>query len=301
MRDLYEEILKYYSLNESLSKEPSSPITVSSDDEAKKMDEHSLNTYRNTDLTTYHNKTKENYINGREYKLENGKKEWHDDNQYHPGANGVVHEVSWHTNRPKNTMNNTERKNSLHDAMHLHNHFIKHEAEVGDVIKNTPANDNIDKKTTGNQRSRIYSKMAGFGERNDDNVQYGIIKQHPDNHPDESKRGQKYSHPLEHHEIEQHKDNVKKINSDNTIRFYTDYDDEDYDNESPRHHTLLNGYRHTLTDINGGGRRTPKYKQTVYSHVSNIDDHKPEDIQRVHNAAISKYTKAGDELIKINR
>ena len=198
MRDLYEEIQDYYILNEALSKEPSSPIedAIYTHDDTKSV--------RNTNLTTYNSS-----------KINNTSR-----HPYHKEHNGTIHDVHWTSRKNSDLLNDIEKKNTLHDAMHLHNHFIKHGTKPGDIISNTPSR-NGDKSV--NRRERIYAKKAGFGSIDKDNPisnsQYGIIKQHPHNHPEEHLRGQNYLHPLEHHEISTHQNNIKskqKLLDDNT-------------------------------------------------------------------------------------
>jgi hypothetical protein len=149
MRDLYKEIEEYYILSEWLSKEPSSSIET--DDK---------NEQRSTKLTTYHHKS-----------------DFEEPKKYHKDYSGVTHEVSWINNKPKDSMDSKEQKSSLHDAFHLHNHFVSNNTEVGDVVKNKPLED---ESGNGNKRSRIYSKGAGFGDVNKTGEQHGIVKQYPE-------------------------------------------------------------------------------------------------------------------------
>lgn len=185
MRELYQEIQEFYLLGEGLSKEPSSEI------------EFSKSGNRQTKLTTYRHDSS----------IEVPSK-------YHKDYSGVNHTVAWKNIPDASAMSMKEKKTALHDAAHLHNHFIKHGTEVGDVVINEPLSDQDD--TGKNKRSRIY-KRFGFGELSN-KTQYGIVKQHPHDHPDESKRGQKYLHPLEHHEITAHGDIPSAGASNNTPR-----------------------------------------------------------------------------------
>ena len=49
-----------------------------------------------------------------------------------------------------------------------------------------------------NKRSEIYRKKAGFGLPNKDfKTQYGIVRQHPQDHPEEHIRGKNYLEPFD--------------------------------------------------------------------------------------------------------
>lgn len=234
MRDLVEEIEEYY-LFESLSKEPSSPI---------QSDKYGEN--RKTKLTSYQSSTQPE-----------------SPNQYHKDYSGITHSVSWQNNRSKDHMDHTERKQSLHDAMHLHHHFIKHNTEVGDVVSNQPIKDEDGKG--GNKRSRIY-KAAGFGGLTDDEQQHGIVKQHPHDHEDESKRGQKYLHPLEQHEIDAHGDKPSRGASDNKIRHIS----RDHGNNVSSHLTKYNNVMHGVYRDEDG--KTEHHSDVAAEHPNNEQD-----------------------------
>ena len=215
MRELYEEIQEYYLLIEGLSKEPSSPIVA--------------NKYHNilsTKLNTY--KATSSFAQP---------------NLYHKNFSGAVHEVGWDNNHEADRLSTKEKVQTIHDAGHLHNHFIKHGTEVGDVVVNRPL-DNTDKNKKTNKRSSIY-KRFGFGDIDDNGMQFGHIKQHSYDHPDESKRGQKYLHPLEQHEIEDHGEKPSTGQSDNKVRHLSGVGD-DYIS----HQTKLNNVVHSSW---GGG------------------------------------------------
>jgi hypothetical protein len=133
--------------------------------------------------------------------------------KYHPDYSGTTHTVAWDTN--KKDGNTKEKHQIFTDALHTHKHYIQHKTNVGDIVKNIPtkSDDGEDK------RARIYKKVAGFGSaaKHDDTTaghgdreQHGIVKQHPDNHPDEDKRGKKYLHPLDHTNIKAHEDAYKE-------------------------------------------------------------------------------------------
>lgn len=140
--------------------------------------------------------------------------------KYHPDYSGTTHDVGWNTEKREGTKQ--EKTDMLHDALHTHRHFIQHKTNVGDVVINTP-----DKSVGGSdKRARIYKKAAGFGAaatENDDNaniqqrVQHGIVRQYPEDHPDEDKRGKKYLHPLNHDDITAH-ENPKPDKPDKPAR-----------------------------------------------------------------------------------
>lgn len=194
MRDLYEEIQEYYTLTEVLTRPISSRVDYIEHDKnddgegygliGTKYAKYQSNSER---MWGYHNK--EGHIVGN------------------------IHDVSWENNYDKKELNNHQKHHTLTDAIHLHNHFIKHETKPGDVIKNTPLKD---ENESGNKRSRIYTKVAKFGNLDKNGDQYGIIKQHPDNHPEKHLRSQKYLHPASIEDIESHKELLAKNKSRRT-------------------------------------------------------------------------------------
>ena len=236
MRDLYEEIQEYYLIAEALSKEPSSPITSTD-----------YNQYRQTKLTKYHNGSSIEPAHA-----------------YDPSFTGIMHHVAWGNNMPKENMSDKEKKDTLHDAMHLHHHFIKHGTQVGDVLQNIPSSDTDGKG--GNARSRIYAKKAGFGKlTKDNNIQYGIVKQHPHDHPQEHLRGQNYLHPLEDHEIEAHGSKPSVGASDNKIRHISSYSDTEI-----AHSTKLNNVMHGTYHNNDGTKED--VSDVALDHPNNDKD-----------------------------
>ena len=229
MRELYEEIQEYYLLIEGLSKEPSSPIV------ANKYHNH-----LSTQLTKYKSIS-----------------QFHPSNEYHKDFNGAVHDVSWDTIHDPEKLTSREKIQTFHDAAHLHHHFIKYGTKVGDIVTNTPTgNINKNKKTKKNKRESIY-RSYGFGAMNKDEIQHGIIKQHPHDHPDESKRGQKYLHPLEQYEIDEHGDKPSAGANDNTIRHLSsNYGNNDNYTE---HQTKLNNVVHTSYKYSHPGRSDEEF------------------------------------------
>ena len=177
MRDLYKEIQEFYLLGEGLSKQPSSPIIDS------KEDDMLGGKHKDTNLVRYfHDPMKDESISPNNY-------------------SGTHHYVAWNNHKSKDSMSDKEKKDSLHDAMHLHNHFVKHNTEIGDLVSNKPDKD----ADGGNRRARIYAKKAGFSDQHENEHQYGIVKQHPEDHPEEHLRGEKYLHPLNQNELQRRK------------------------------------------------------------------------------------------------
>lgn len=259
MRVLYEEIEEYYLLREGLSKEPSSPI------ESDKYGEN-----HKTKLTTYSNDS-----------------EFETPSRYHKDYSGVTHSVSWKTNNNRDNLSNKEKKDTLHDAMHLHHHFVKRVSKPGDIVKNTPLED--ENRKGGNKRARIYAKQAGFGEMSSNGTQYGIVKQHPHDHPDESKRGQQYLHPLEHRDIAAQGDEPSAGASDNQVRHIS----KQVGNQH-WHQTKMNSAIHNL--VNDDDK--PGHHEIEYN-LSN--KHKPSDLKDLitaHKASLEKHTKIGDKVSK---
>jgi hypothetical protein len=253
MRDLVEEI---YMLMEGGTKEPSSPIEV---------DEKSGT--RHTNLTTYSNDS-----------------EFEKPAKYHPDYSGITHTVNWKNHIPKKDATSRQARHTIFDAGHLHNHFIRHGTEVGDVVKNFPIED--EDENGGNKRSRIY-KSQGFGELSHSIVQHGIVKQHPHDHEDESKRGQKYLQPLEPHEIKAHGDKPSRGASDDKLRTLH----RTYDNLSHSSTKFNHAVHHTISDSDKPGEHEVEYRTT--------DDNKAKGLKDLHTAhthAITNHTEYGDKV-----
>lgn len=243
MRELVEEVNNFYSITEALSKEPSSPVTRNTD----------LNTY-NTKLTKYGSDTK-----------------FEPTNRYHKDYSGVSHTVLWKGHKSSEAMSPKERKDTLHDAMHLHNHYIQHHTEVGDRVSNQPLSDdeNSGVKKSGNKRSRIY-KAGGFGDMDYDKVQHGIIKQHPDNHPEEEKRGKKYLHPLSPDEIRNHDGSPTAGSSDGKVRRIFNKTDDGTTYSTKYNDIVHHSHKHTI----GWFEHTLDSNKTSKDYDASISHHK---------------------------
>jgi hypothetical protein len=191
MRDLYQEIKEFYLLSEGLSKEPSSPISRNPDEQTQHRKKVSTN------LTDYYGDitTKDT---GSEHKLKSSPE--HD-------SNHTTHEVSWGGKQKQENMNMRDRIRTLHDALHLHNDYIENNTEVGHLVKNTPIpNDQTQGvKKDNNKRENLYRIYGGFGNPDMRGTQYGIVKKHPEDHPEEHMRGKKYLHPIDGDDIHTHR------------------------------------------------------------------------------------------------
>jgi hypothetical protein len=171
MRELVESVKVFYLLTESGDRPPSSEI------------EHDeKNKHLKTKLTKYAYSSKYNHPN-----------------HFSPDYSGTFHGVSWNTDHDTEKMDKNQKIGIVQDAIHLQKHFVKNVAKPGDVLRSIPDED--DDGEGGNKRGKLYQKV-GFGKLGNRTSQYGIIKQHPHDHDDETKRGQHYLHPLEHEEIE---------------------------------------------------------------------------------------------------
>jgi hypothetical protein len=192
-----------------------------------------------------------------------GKTEFQSANKYDPSFSGVHHKVEWtnknHHNSPK------DKIKKLIDAGHLHQHYIHHNTKVGDVVTNYPLKSEGDKPKRGN----IY-KRFGFGATNDDNKQHGIVKQHPDDHPDEDKRGKKYLHPLEHTDVEKHGNAPTTGANDNTVR--TMYNHKRYEtkiNNHVYHHEPTDaGVKLQRTRLSNHGNVSGEHDMTAHAELS---------------------------------
>lgn len=134
----------------------------------------------------------------------------------HPEHNGKIHTVNWGSNYHI-THNGTpkEKLKAIMDVPIAHHEYLQKNSKVGDVIHNSPTPDKDNEKK--NTRSAIYKKLGGFGSTNKHNDQYAIVRQHPEDHPDEDKRGKKYLHPLNHDDITAH-ENPKPDKPDKPAR-----------------------------------------------------------------------------------
>lgn len=190
MRKLYEEIENFYLIQEAISKEPSSEIEVS---------KHART--RNTKLATHTRET-----------------EFEEPYKYHKDYSGITHEVDVQPNKSKDDLTPQYGRQTVSDMHHLHVHFIKHTADVGDVVRHTPI---LDKDRKVNRIGRLASKLAGFGNPQEiTDMQHGIVRQYPHDHPDESKRGQKYLHPLHPEDIKAHGNKPTIAATNGKIRSY---------------------------------------------------------------------------------
>jgi hypothetical protein len=160
-----------------------------------------------------------------------------------------------------NSSSITDKKNTLHDAAHLHNHYIQNNTDIGDVVRSDTM---PDADGEGNKRARIYGKMAGFGGLNKAGEQYGIVKKHADDHPEEHKRGKKYLHPLEHDEINAHGDKPSAGSTDGKIRTMS----RDYGEGGKLHITRRNRVMHG-TAINADGSESEHMTDTESDHPDN--------------------------------
>lgn len=168
-------------------------------------------------------------------------------NQYHPNYSGITHSVAWDTAHKKETASKSDKMKSIMDAGHLHNHYIQNNTEHGDIVRNTPTEDD-DKQ--GNKRERIY-KRHGFGgyvksERHDG--QYGIV------HHD-LKTNTKKLHPLEGKDIAAHGEKETAGASDGKVRHYTNHSEDEM-----QHVTKMNRVIH--------GKVKHKDGEDDYSDVS---------------------------------
>ena len=253
MRELYEEIQDYYILCEIGDKPPSSEIIVDN-----------KNNIRKTELTKYKHNS-----------------QFDTPAQYHKDYSGVTHDVAWENIRHKHNLDRNLKNDTIRDALHLHNHFIKNNTEIGDIVRNSPTQDD---NGDGNKRSRIYAKKAGFGDGDTETQQHGIVKQHLHNHPDMSKRGQKYLHPLMHHEIEEHDDEPSAGASDNKIREIS----QEHPTGSARH---VVKYNSAVSILN----YSPNGSHELYQHniMPKINDEYSSKISKEH--ALKRFTNQGDK------
>lgn len=147
--------------------------------------------------------------------------------KYHKDHSGIVHDVDWDTRKSK--IANSDKSKVLSHALALHHNYIENHTEPGDIVKNTPKKntENSGIKTDTNKRASIYAKKAGFGEMNPNghvlhkSTQYGIVRKHADDHPEEHKRGKKYLEPIHtpdfdsRHSDETVKNNINKLGNTN--------------------------------------------------------------------------------------
>ena len=127
------------------------------------------------------------------------------DEKYHPEHNGVTHEVEWQSaHHTPESLSKEDKAKTLSHALALHHNYIENHTKPGDVVTNTPSQNKAD---TGvdkdyNKRAEIYRRKAGFAAphsnapQHHQNRQFGIVRQYPQDHKDESKRGKNYLEPI---------------------------------------------------------------------------------------------------------
>jgi hypothetical protein len=128
----------------------------------------------------------------------------------------------------------------------------------------------------------LYRKQ-GFGELGSHYTQHGIVRQHPDDHENESLRGKKYLHPIEHKDIAAHDDNPSKGSTDENIRHISNYSGEQKLHQTKRKETVHNF----------GGADGSYYSEHQEYGKSNLDD-----VGKTYNAAKDKFIKTGDTIIR---
>jgi len=244
MRELVESIKKFY-LGEGQGK-ASSPIEYG---------DYS----RSTKLTKY-----------------NSGSQFQSPNRYSPDYSGVTHTVNWKNIQNKSQLTPKEQIRTLADAKHLHHDFIDKITQVGDVVANSPIGD----ADGGNKRSRIYKKQ-GFGELDTHKNQHGIVKQYPNDHPDESMRGKKYLHPLEPSDIDAHGTKPSKGGDKDEVRHI----------HTSRHkHTRMNDNIHTFKH---------EFPLSDNSYLSSHDNNSNiSDVDKTFQAGKEHYLKPGDSITR---
>lgn len=151
----------------------------------------------------------------------------HEKEKHHPDHSGINHDVSWSANHNNpDSMSDHDKKKTLSHALALHQKYIDNHTSVGDVVTNTPIKnkENSGKNTQHNKREHIYSKKAGFATPKNKNIpdyhenrQFGIVRQHADDHPEEHKRGKKYLEPLDNPNFDERHSPIAKTLSHRKI------------------------------------------------------------------------------------
>ena len=109
---------------------------------------------------------------------------------------GVTHRVDWEGKMVDT--DSSQKIRTVSDAKNLHNHALQNNFKTGDVVKNIPAKDNPKLK-------KLY-RRAGFGDNSPRwNAMLSIVRTHPHDHEEESKRGQNYLEPLHHDVVNAHR------------------------------------------------------------------------------------------------
>lgn len=198
--------------------------------------------------------------------------------KYHPDYSGITHKVSWDNNTELD--NPRERIRAVYQAKDAHNRYVNNNTEVGDVVRNIPAHGNP-------KLAKLYQK-AGFSTPNRNNVQHAIVKQHPDDHPDESKRGQKYLHPLEHHEIEHHGNKISDGSNNGRLRQIT---------SDGVTHTKINNIVHSYNPLlktithNQTNNSNIEHLKTAHHHAMSAHNDEQHIITSHHNPDVSNVNR----------
>ena len=107
-----------------------------------------------------------------------------------------VHDVEWHHNQDTKSLSDSERKKILRSARDIWTKHISHRLPHGSVIRNFPLSnfgrDNSDERYS---RAALYSRIGGFGPRNDGTgYQFAGVGREPS--PRQKAKGKKRTYPM---------------------------------------------------------------------------------------------------------
>ena len=118
---------------------------------------------------------------------------FHHNKNEHKDLTGHLHHVEWDNfDNVGDKESAVKRIKYLSTAAQMHNHYIQNHTKHGDIVYGHP---NVGKNDS---RSRIYKKF-GFSDKNKYGMQFAKVVEHPQNHPEERKRGKKELTPIDPH------------------------------------------------------------------------------------------------------
>ena len=109
-----------------------------------------------------------------------------------------VHDVEWHHNQDTKLLSNSERRKIVNDAKDTWTKHISHRLPHGSVIRNFPlSNYGSDNAEQRHARAAIYSRVAGFGRRNDrTGYQFAGVGREPSPRQKAKDKNKKRTYPM---------------------------------------------------------------------------------------------------------
>ena len=107
-----------------------------------------------------------------------------------------VHDVGWHHNQDTKSLSDSERRKIIRSARDTWTKHISHRLPHGSVIRNFPlSNYGSDNSDERHARAALYSRVAGFGPRNNrTGYQFAGVGREPS--PRQKSKGKKRTYPM---------------------------------------------------------------------------------------------------------